>query len=56
MATFHKLQQPWLSAMLTLAGFGLGVFCVSSMAFLNESVSGSLKGTISGAFYFSFDR
>jgi MFS family permease len=27
------------------------MFCVSSMAYLNECVSDSLKGTISGAYY-----
>jgi len=34
-----------------LASFGLGMFSVSAMAYLNESVADSLKGTISGAFY-----
>ena len=27
------------------------MFCISSMAYLNEGVSDSLKGTISGAYY-----
>jgi len=37
--------------MLTLAGLGLGVFYLSSMIYLNETVDISLKGTISGAYY-----
>ncbi len=53
-ATFHH-QTPTLAiAILFVSGLGLGIFCVSSMAFLNESVPNSLKGTISGAFYFSW--
>jgi MFS family permease len=38
---------PWLF----LTSVGLGVFCVSALAWLNNSVGDSLKGTISGAFY-----
>ena len=38
---------PWLF----LASFGLGIFCVSALAWLNDSVENSLKGTVSGAFY-----
>jgi len=38
---------PWLF----LASFGLGIFCVSALAWLNDSVSDSFKGTISCAFY-----
>jgi len=51
LALFSPLQQPWINASLTLASLGLGMFCVSSMAYLNECVSDSLKGTISGAYY-----
>jgi MFS family permease len=51
LALFSPLPQPWLNASLTLASLGLGMFCVSSLAYLNESVSDSLKGTISGAYY-----
>ena len=50
--SFHNCQYPLFIVLLTMASFGLGIFCVSSMAFLNERVSRSLKGTISGAFYF----
>lgn len=38
-------------AFLTLASFGLGMFCVSAMVLLNEAVPGSLKGSISGVFF-----
>ncbi len=37
--------------LLFLASFGLGMFCVSAMAFLNEAVPDSLKGSISGIFF-----
>jgi MFS family permease len=53
-AAFHWCQYPLFIVFLTLAGLGLGMFCVSSMAFLSERASKSLKGTISGAFYFSW--
>lgn len=48
---FPGLTQPWISIVLTLASLGFGVFYLSSMAFLNETVPNSLKGTISGAYY-----
>jgi MFS family permease len=51
LALFSPLQQPWINVPLTLASLGLGMFCVSSMVYLNEGVSDSLKGTISGAYY-----
>jgi MFS family permease len=41
------LIYPWLF----LASFGLGVFCISALSWLNNSVGDSLKGTISGSFY-----
>lgn len=34
--TFAALNQPWTSAVLALASLGLGVFYLSSLAFLNE--------------------
>jgi len=52
MAVFHQCPFPYFIVFLSVAGLGLGIFCVSSMAYLNERVSRSLKGTISGAFYF----
>lgn len=51
MFIFPGLGQPWILIALTLASLGLGVFYLSSMAFLNEIVPNSLKGTISGAYY-----
>ncbi len=41
------VMYPWLF----VTSFGLGVFCVSALSWLNNSVGDSLKGTISGAFY-----
>ena len=54
LAVFPAFGQPWMYVLLTTAGLGLGVFCVSSMAFLNEAVPDSLKGTVSGAYYLSW--
>jgi MFS family permease len=51
LALFSGCSQPWISLLLFLASLGLGGFSLSSMALLNESVSDSLKGTISGAYY-----
>ncbi|KUO53507.1 MAG: MFS transporter [Desulfitibacter sp. BRH_c19] len=48
---FPILVLPWISIVLFVASLGLGVFYLSSMAFLNEAVPNSLKGTISGAYY-----
>ncbi|SMD05405.1 MFS transporter [Sporomusa malonica] len=42
---------PLILLVLTVVSFGMGVFCLASMAYLNETVPGSLKGTISGAYY-----
>ncbi|SFG08007.1 Predicted arabinose efflux permease, MFS family [Desulfotomaculum arcticum] len=51
LGSFSALGQPLVSVVLALAGLGLGVFFLSSLAFLNEAVPDSLKGTISGAYY-----
>jgi MFS family permease len=53
-ATFVWFPYPWTYVPLTLASFGLGVFCVSSMAYLNECVPESLNSTISGSYYLSW--
>lgn len=53
-AVFHRCLSPLFIVFLALASLGLGMFCVAAMAFLNERVPRSLKGTISGAFYFSW--
>jgi MFS family permease len=54
LASFEPLPHPWVYLPLTLASLGLGVFCVSSMAYLNECVPESLKATISGSYYLSW--
>lgn len=51
LALFSPLPQPWVQVWLTVASLGLGMFCVASLAYLNERVPDSLKGTISGAYY-----
>lgn len=51
LSIFSGFNQPWISIILTLVSVGLGVFYLSSMAFLNEMVPNSLKGTISGSYY-----
>ncbi len=48
---FSGLGQQWILIALTFASLGLGVYYLSSMAFLNEVVPNLLKGTISGAYY-----
>jgi MFS family permease len=47
----HYLSFIGVLTMLTMASFGLGIFYLSSMIFLNETVGEELKGTISGAYY-----
>lgn len=42
---------PLILPVLSVASFGMGIFCLASMAYLNEFVSDPLKGTISGAYY-----
>jgi MFS family permease len=54
LGSFAPFPQPWTYLPLTLASFGLGVFCVSSLAYLNECVTESLKATISGSYYLSW--
>lgn len=51
LVSFSELNRPLTISMLTIGSLGLGVFYLSSMAFLNEIVPNSLKGTISGAYY-----
>ena len=51
LAFFSPLQSPLVYLMIALTSFGLGMFSVSAIAYLNEAVADSLKGTISGAFY-----
>nr|HPI97997.1 MFS transporter [Synergistales bacterium] len=51
LAPFMFFTGKGILAALFLASFGLGMFCVSSLALLNEAVPDSLKGSISGLFY-----
>lgn len=50
--TFPYLTFNWIIVLLlTIASFGLGVFHLSSLWFLNDIVSDSYKGSISGIYY-----
>ena len=51
---FDQFQLPSIYLPLTLASFGMGIYCVSSMAHLNECVPPQLKGAISGSYYLSW--
>ena len=53
-AVFNLFTLPLIYLPLMFASAGLGVFCVSSIAYLNECVSSSLKSTISGAYYLAW--
>lgn len=53
-AAFECLSLPWIYAPLALASFGLGVFCVSSLAYLNDCVPDSLKASVSAGYYLSW--
>jgi MFS family permease len=48
---FPNLEGSLISMTLTLTSLGLGIFYISSMAFLSNAVPDSLKGTVSGAYY-----
>jgi MFS family permease len=49
-APFMWFSGQILFFILSLASFGLGMFCVSAMVLLNDAVPPSLKGSISGVF------
>lgn len=51
---FDAFTTAWIYLPLTLASFGLGVFCVASMAQLNECVPDSLKASVSGSYYLAW--
>ena len=51
LALFALLPGPAVLAFLTLSAFGLGMFCVSALALLQEAVPPSLRGSASGLFY-----
>lgn len=50
-AAIPLLPNPWIYGAFAVLSFGLGTFYLSSMAFLNETVPDTLKGTISGAYF-----
>lgn len=50
-AVFPLLLGNWTILVLSMASLGFGTFYLSSMAYLNEMVSDSFKGTISGAYF-----
>ncbi len=52
LAVFPLIPGLWVYGPLGMASIGLGVFCVASMVELNESVPDTLKGAISGSYYF----
>ena len=54
LALFPGCEQNRVMVPLFLASFSLGVFYVSSMSYLNERVSDTLKGTVSGAYYLAW--
>ena len=51
MVAIPLLPNPWIFGAFAVVSFGLGTFYLSSMAFLNETVPDTLKGTISGAYF-----
>ncbi|MCP5088223.1 MAG: MFS transporter [Rhodobacteraceae bacterium] len=52
LAIFPLFPGHWAFVPLAMASIGLGIFCVASIAELNESAPDSLKGAISGSYYF----
>ncbi|MCV6609473.1 MAG: MFS transporter [Amphritea sp.] len=51
---FNIFPGVWTYLLLTLASFGLGIFCVASMAHLNECAPDSLKSSVSGSYYLAW--
>ena len=52
LATFPLFLGLWTYIPLGFASIGLGMFCVVSIAELNEEAPDTLKGAISGSYYF----
>ena len=50
-AAIPSASQSLIYVPVGIASLGLGVFCVASMAYLNERVPGHMKATVTGAFY-----
>lgn len=51
LALFPFCSIVWTMFMLMTAGFGIGIFGMAAIAFLNDQASESLKGSASGAYY-----
>jgi MFS family permease len=51
LAVFPSFDQGAAMAILGLASLGFGIFYLSSLAYLNEAVTDSEKGTISGVYF-----
>jgi MFS family permease len=51
LSIFSLFDYLLIYAFIVLASFGLGMFAISSITYLNETVPAALKGTISGAYY-----
>jgi MFS family permease len=54
LVAFLLLGKAWSFVSLAGASFGLGVFCVASLARLNDTAPEHLKGTVSGGYYFAW--
>lgn len=52
LAVFPLVPGHWAYIPLGVASIGLGIFCVTSIAELNENAPDALKGAISGSYYF----
>lgn len=52
LAAFPLFLGLWAYIPLGFASIGLGIFCVASIAELNEEAPDTLKGAISGSYYF----
>ncbi len=53
-ASFSFFTHPWIYVPLVIASIGLGIYCVTSIALLNESVPDELKSTISASYYLAW--
>lgn len=54
LSLFLPVPLPWTYVPLALASLGLGVFCVSSLAYLGDRVAESRKAAAAGSYYLSW--
>ena len=54
LGSFSWMPGLWALAPLGLAGFGLGLFCVASLAALNDDAPIGLNGAVSGGYYLAW--